>query len=106
MLESHRIDILNEMIERLKKDKHLYISDVTPFMSSGYFEEEAIAEYVYLKINLKNLEDALDSVKTDDNEWNICCNPLLLKKQIEIMKKYIEILEKRAINEGIRLPKI
>lgn len=105
MLESHRIEILNEMIERLKKDKHLYISDVTPFMSSGYFEEEAIAEYVYLKINLKNLEDALDSVKTDD-EWNICCDPLLLKKQIEIMKKYVEILEKRAFNEGIRLPKI
>lgn len=63
-------------------------------MSSGYFEEEAIAEYVYLKINFKNLEDALDSVKTDDNEWNICCDPLLLKKQIEIMKKYIEILKK------------
>lgn len=48
MLESHRTEIFNEMIERLKKDKHLYISDVTPFMSSGYFEDEAIAEYVYL----------------------------------------------------------
>lgn len=58
------------------------------------------------KENIKNLEDALDSVKTDNDECNICCDPLLLKKQIEIMKKYVKILEKRAINEGIRLPKI
>lgn len=106
MLESHRVEILNEMIERLKKDKHLFISDVTPFMGSGFFEEESIAEYVYLKINLEDLEDILDSAKTDNDRWHICCDPSLLNEQIKIMKKYIEILEKRAKNEGIRLPKI
>lgn len=52
MLESHRIEILNEMIERLKNEKHLFISDVAPLIGSGFFEEESIAEYVCLKIRL------------------------------------------------------
>lgn len=106
MLENNRTEIINKMIEELSKDHHLYLTDTIPFMVSESYEDRLIGEYLQLVIRHEKLVDFLITYKEDYMEPIYDIDPAILEEQLKIMEKYIEILEKRAENEGIELPEI
>lgn len=106
MLEDNKTEILNRILKKLLDNGELYLIDTIPFMLNDYYENRFIAEYLQIKIRHKKLVEFLDAYKDDYIETNINVNQTILKEQVNIMKKYIDVLEKRAEIEDIKLPKI
>lgn len=99
MLENNKIEVLNKMLEDLSENGNLNLVYTVPFMVSDSYKDRLIGEYVQLKIRYDVLTDYLETFETSQSE-------LVLKEQLEIMKRYIEILEKRTKLEDIKLPEI
>ena len=106
MLENNRTEIINKMIEKLSKDHHLYLTDTIPFIVSESYEDRLIGEYVQLVIRYKKLVEFMITYEFNYTELYTDIDKEILKEQLEIMEKYIEILKKRAEREEIELPKI
>lgn len=106
MLENNRTEIINKMIEKLSKDHHLYLTDTIPFIVSESYEDRLIGEYVQLVIRYKKLVEFMITYEFNYTEFYTDIDKEILKEQLEIMEKYIEILKKRAEREEIELPEI
>lgn len=60
-------------------------------------------EYVELKDRYVKLQKILVSYKAGTLDFELNCPISLLKRQAHVMKTYLDILEQRAIIEGVEL---
>lgn len=75
-------------------------------MCSSDYKERFVAEYCQLKIRYEKLKTT--NVKYIAGKLNFTpnCSLELLKKQQSLMGQLLEVLEVRALIEGVELPKI
>lgn len=94
------------------------LKDTVEGMVSADYKERFIAEYEQLKIRLGKLHAynqkiqvyddcfyAGETYKLDFDEPEHDCPASLLSEQETLMKKYLDVLERRALWERVTLPK-
>ena len=72
-------------------------------MLSGDYRERMAAEWAQVKIRLRRLQEMLDAYREGKLGFEPTCPITLLREQALVMQEYVDILEKRAELEGIRL---
>ena len=72
-------------------------------MLSGDYRERFAAEWAQVTIRLRRLKDMLDAYREEKMEFEPTFPITLLREQALVMQEYVDILEKRAELEGIRL---
>lgn len=77
--------------------------DTVDLMTSEYYQERMLAEYLQVKIRYEKLVAMLEKYKTGTLPFKPKCSYDLLKSQADYMAKYIECLEIRAKIEGVKL---
>ena len=90
------------MKEELKK-KEIELADTVSMMSSANYKERFKAEYYQLAIRLVKLEAMLDKWKNGKLDFIPTCSMKTYDEQIDGMKKYLSVLNKRAEEEKIDL---
>lgn len=83
--------------------------ETVPLMLSDNYKDRIVAEYIQTKIRFVKLKaycDRIEMAETHPTKVEMPphdCNIDLLRSQLYYMRKYLDILEKRAIVEGICL---
>lgn len=72
-------------------------------MLSGDYRARMAAEWAQVTIRLRRLQDMLDAYREGKLDFELTCPITLLREQALVMQEYMDILEKRAELEGIRL---
>lgn len=72
-------------------------------MLSGDYRERMAAEWAQVKIRHRRLQEMLDAYREGKLDFELKCPITLLREQALVMQEYVDILEKRAELEGIRL---
>ena len=72
-------------------------------MLSGDYRERMAAEWAQVTIRLRRLQDMLDAYREGKLDFEPTCPITLLREQALVMQEYVDILEKRAELEDIRL---
>lgn len=72
-------------------------------MLSGDWMERMAAEWGQVKIRLSRLQSMLDDYREGKLNFEPTCPITILREQALVMQEYVDILEKRAELEGIRL---
>ena len=72
-------------------------------MLSGDYRERMAAEWAQVKIRHRRLQDMLDAYREGKLGFEPTCPITLLREQALVMQEYVEILEKRAELEDVRL---
>ena len=72
-------------------------------MLSGDYRERFAAEWAQVKIRLSRLRSMLDGYLEGKLNFEPTCPITLLREQALVMKEYVDILEKRAELEDIRI---
>ena len=72
-------------------------------MLSGDYRERFAAEWAQVTIRLRRLQDMLDAYRDGKLGFEPNCPITLLREQALVMQEYVDILEKRAELEDIRL---
>lgn len=71
------------------------------------YKDRMVVEYRELKRRARKLRAMLvkydTRFDTGNHDFNLSCPAYLLREQLEVMDKYMLILEKRAFIEGIEL---
>ncbi len=77
------------------------LKETSSLMNSTDYKDRFIAEYYQVKIRSEKLEGIL---KTWNNlNFEPDCPKSILQEQLKTMKKYLQILESRAVYENINL---
>lgn len=105
MGEDNKADMIIESITKLATKNKLDLRDTISLMIGDFYEERFIAEYLQAQIRCNKLLDMIRTIESNNNAMYVC-DIEDLKKQLLIMKQYIDILELRAEKENIKLPKI
>lgn len=105
MGEDNKADMIIESITKLATKNKLDLRDTISLMIGDFYEERFIAEYLQVQIRCNKLLDMIRTIESNNNAMYVC-DIEDLKKQLLIMKQYIDILELRAEKENIKLPKI
>lgn len=79
------------------------LASTVELMTSGDYKDRFRAEYAQVKIRYDKLKSILDSYSDGSISFKPNCPAFMLKDQLDIMKKYIKILEDRALCERIDL---
>ena len=79
------------------------ITKTIDLMLSSDYKERFKAEYFQTKFRYEKLKNMLDKLENGLLEFKPTCPIYILKKQLETMKEYIEILEVRALIEKVEL---
>ena len=82
---------------------HLTMAWSAELMLSGDYRERMTAEWAQVKIRLRRLLEMLDAYREGKLGFEPTCPFTLLREQALMMEEYVDILEKRAELEGIRL---
>lgn len=72
-------------------------------MQSNDYKERFVAEYKQLVIRYRGLVSMVNKWDNGELSFNPTCSRSTYNIQLRAMKDYIEILEKRAVMEGIEL---
>ena len=72
-------------------------------MLSGDYRERMAAEWAQVALRLRRLQDMLDAYRDGKLGFEPTCPITLLREQALVMQEYVDILEKRAELEDIRL---
>ena len=72
-------------------------------MLSGDYRARMAAEWAQVTIRLRRLQDMLDAYREGKLDFELTCPITLLREQALVMQEYMDILEKRAELEDIRL---
>ena len=72
-------------------------------MLSGDYRERFAAEWAQVKIRLRRLQEMLDAYREGKLGFEPTCPITLLREQALVMQEYVDILEKRAELEDVRL---
>ena len=72
-------------------------------MLSGDYRARMAAEWAQVKIRIRRLQDMLDAYREGKLDFEPTCPITLLREQALVMQEYVDILEKRAELDGIRL---
>lgn len=75
------------------------LKDTVPYMTSGDYKERFKGEYYQLVIRIRNLEN---TIRTRGNDMQAGVLELFVS-QLDYMKAYKDILEKRAVIQHIEL---
>ena len=104
MGENNNIKMYNGILMELADQDELELKDTIYLMIGDDYKERFIAEYTQLMIRYSKLSDLIVQYK---KEKYIMASIDIedLEEQVVIMKKYIDILQKRAKKECIELPK-
>ena len=81
------------------------LNDTALLMKSADFKERFRAEYEQVRIRIDNLSKMLELYSRDELSFESKCSYDLLYEQYICMYNYLNILEKRADIEGIKLEK-
>ena len=84
---------MENKIESLKETSNL--------MASTNYKDRFIAEYYQVKIRAEKLECILET--WDNLKFEPNCPKSILREQLATMKKYLQIMESRAVYEEIDL---
>lgn len=79
------------------------LSETFIMMNSKDYKERFKAEYFQLKIRIAGLQNMLDKWDNNTLPFEPVCTRDMYDAQIDAMKSYLEILEKRAAAEDIDL---
>lgn len=77
--------------------------ETVELMKSTDFRDRFKSEYTQLKIRTDGLTTMVDKLKNDELPFKPKCSLEVFTEQLEIMRKYLDILEKRAHIEDILL---
>ena len=72
-------------------------------MKSDDYKKRFVAEYWQTKIRYDKLYNMVGKYESGTLEFTPSCNIAVFKKQLHYMKKYLNILERRAKIEGVTL---
>ena len=81
----------------------LTLERTAELMLSGDYRERMTAEWGQCKIRLEKLKKLLEDEKIGKLGFELTCPITLLREQALVMQEYVDILEKRAELEDIRL---
>lgn len=105
MGEDNKIKVYNGILMELADQDEIELKDTIYLMISNDYKERFIAEYTQLMLRYGKLCDLIIRYKKE--KYIIASIDIEdLEEQVVIMKKYIDILKKRAKKEDIDLPKI
>ena len=82
---------------------HLTLERSAELMLSGDYRARMAAEWAQVKIRHRRLQEMLDAYREGKLDFEPTCPITLLREQALVMQEYVDILEKRAELEGIRL---
>ena len=82
---------------------HLTLERSAELMPNGDYRARMAAEWAQVIIRLRRLQDMLDAYRDGKLDFELTCPITLLREQALVMQEYVDILEKRAELEGIRL---
>lgn len=92
-----------ETVQTKMAANNLTLERTAELMLSGDYRERMAAEWVQIKIRLSRLQSMLDDYQEGKLNFEPTCPITLLREQALVMQEYVEILEKRAELEDIRL---
>lgn len=81
------------------------LKDTIELMKSEDYKDRFKAEYWQVKVRLDKLYTMYSHMKNGTLDFEPTCPAEVYIKQLEAMAQYIDILEKRAVLEGINLYK-
>ena len=79
------------------------LKDTITMMQSSDYKERFKAEYYQTKIRYGKLHEMCLKYETGKLDFTPSCSLELLKEQKSMMGRYLYVLEKRALIEGIEL---
>ena len=79
------------------------LNETVEMMSSSDYKERFKAEYYQLEYRTRKLEKMLNDWKQGKLDFEPTCTYGLLDHQRYLMKEYMDVLEQRAENEGVKL---
>lgn len=79
------------------------LNDTIIKMISSDYKERFEAEYLQLDIRIKKLQSIVDMFHNNELDFKPTCGIELLENQLDAMKSYRLILEKRMNIEGISI---
>ena len=82
---------------------NLTLERTAELMLSGDYRERMAAEWAQVKIRLRRLQEMLDAYREGKLGFEPTCPITLLREQALVMQEYVDILEKRAELEDVRL---
>ena len=84
----------------------MILAETVNFMVSKDYKERFIAEYQQLVIRYNALKSMLKQWDKNELSFTPICPRITYDEQIEAMADYIDVLEARAVMEGVELPKM
>ena len=81
----------------------LTLDRTAELMLSGDYRARMAAEWAQVKIRHRRLQEMLDAYREGKLDFEPTCPITLLREQALVMQEYVDILEKRAELEDIRL---
>ena len=82
---------------------HLTLERSAELMLSGDYRARMAAEWAQVAIRLRQLQALLDAYREGKLDFEPTCPITLMREQALVMQEYVDILEKRAELEDIRL---
>lgn len=84
----------------------MVLNDTVEQMISGSYKERFLAEYYQLCIRLIKLENTIELYEKEGLEFEPDSPKELLELQVQTMRNYKAILQKRAVYEKIELEEV
>ena len=104
MEEEKTMEEKNTMEEAgMNQMNHMTMAWSAELMLSGDYRERMAAEWAQVKIRHRRLQEMLDAYREGKLDFEPTCPITLLREQALVMQEYVDILEKRAELEDIRL---
>lgn len=92
-----------ETVQTKMAANNLTLERTAELMLSGDYRERMAAEWGQCKIRLEKLKKLLEDEKRGTLGFELTCPVTLLREQALVMQEYVDILDKRAALEGIRM---
>ena len=86
-----------------ERGKKMILKDTISYMVSQSYQNRFIAEYYQLKIRYENLKNMCKRWDAGMLEFKPTCSRDTYHEQLDVMEKYLNILEERAKIENINL---
>lgn len=81
----------------------MLLAETVEMMNSSDYKERFRAEYYQLKIRVEGLSKMLSKYRNGTLDFIPFSSYILLKSQLVAMKRYMCLLEERAVMEGISI---
>lgn len=88
---------------KMLKEMGMTADMVIPYVTSEDWKRRFIGEYWMLRFRTEGLNDTILKLNCDKLDFKPNCDAATLSVQSSTMERYLEILEKRAVIEGIDL---